>query len=395
MDNPANNIKVIHIASGDRWAGAEAQVFTLLKTLNQRSDISVYAVILNEGELANKLQKVGINTTVLNEAQLSSWQILLRLRALFQAIQPNIIHTHRLKENVLASIANLINNAKASVTAQSATPRTKAALVATIHGDSEHHHPLWKLQKNAPQWINWLCTRFFYKKLIAVSKDLAEKLSKKYPQHLLQVIENGIDIEAVQQAANSSHFATDPNIQHHIGIAGRLEQVKRVDIFLDTAKLLINSSPKNTWHFHIFGEGSLEATLKAQTQTNAITKNVTFHGHRNDIASCLKAMDCLIMCSDHEGLPMTPLESIAVGTPVVAHSVGGLVDIIGEYCGGALVADHQPQGYAQAVSQLFSNEQQLENSKKNGLERIERSYTAQTNSQTLFSVYQALTSTKF
>lgn len=393
MNNPANQIKVIHIASGDRWAGAEAQVFTLLKTLKQRSDISVYAVILNEGELANKLQKVGINTTVLNEAQLSSWQILLRLRALFQAIQPNIIHTHRLKENVLASIANLINNAKASVTAQSATPRTKAALVATIHGDSEHHHPLWKLQKNAPQWINWLCTRFFYKKLIAVSKDLAEKLSKKYPKHLLQVIENGIDIEAVQQAANSSHFATDPTIQHHIGIAGRLEQVKRVDIFLDTAQLLINSSPKNTWHFHIFGEGSLEATLKAQAQTNATTNHVTFHGHRNDIASCLKAMDCLIMCSDHEALPMTPLESIAVGTPVIAHSVGGLIDIIGDNCGGALVSDHQPEGYAQAVSKLFSNEQRLESIRKNGLEKIGKTFAARVNSDWVIEVYSDLLTT--
>lgn len=376
MNKPAKKLKVIHIASGDRWAGAEAQVFTLLKTLNKIEDVAVYAVILNDGELSNKLKKEGINTTVLDEAKLSSWQILLSLRTLFQETQPDIIHTHRLKENVLSSIANKIS--------------VNAVSVATVHGDSEFHYPIWKVHKHAPQWVNWFCTRFLYKKLIAVSKDLAEKLSKKYPKTLIKMIENGIDIETVQLEAKSSHFKTDANIKHHIGIAGRLERVKRVDIFLDTAKLLINSSPDNTWHFHIFGEGALESDLKQRAQANTIEKNVTFHGHRNDIASCLKAMDCLIMCSDHEGLPMTPLESIAVGTLVVAHRMGGLVDIIDDHCGGALVENHQPEGYFEAVSTLFSDEQELEKIRKNGLKRIEKNFTSKVNSGWIIDTYSDL-----
>ena len=323
MTKPLKQIKVIHVASGDRWAGAEAQVYTLLKTLNKMEDVTVYAVILNDGELSKKLNNEGINTTILDETHLSSWKILGRLQSLFQEIQPNIIHTHRLKENVLATIANKLS--------------TNASLVATIHGDSEFNYPIWKIHKRAPQWINWIFTRFLYKQLIAVSKDLGEKLTNSYPKKYIQVIENGIDIEAVQLAAISSHFETSPAIEHHVGIAGRLEQVKRVDIFLDTAKLLVNSSPDNTWHFHIFGEGSLETILKAMTLEHAIEKYVTFHGQRNDIASCLKAMDCLVMCSDHEGLPMTPLESIAVGTPVIANETGGLINIIGDQCGGILV----------------------------------------------------------
>ena len=52
MTKPLKQIKVIHVASGDRWAGAEAQVYTLLKTLNKMNDVTVYAVILNDGELS-------------------------------------------------------------------------------------------------------------------------------------------------------------------------------------------------------------------------------------------------------------------------------------------------------------------------------------------------------
>lgn len=48
MTKPTEKLKVIHIASGDRWAGAEAQVHTLLKTLNQSADIIPYAIVLNQ-----------------------------------------------------------------------------------------------------------------------------------------------------------------------------------------------------------------------------------------------------------------------------------------------------------------------------------------------------------
>lgn len=376
MNKSAKKIKVIHVASGDRWAGAEAQVFTLLKTLNTYDDISVYAVILNDGKLSNKLKKEGVNTTVLDEAQLSSGKILLALRALFKKIQPDIIHTHRLKENVLASIANKLS--------------TNAVLVATVHGDSEFHYPFWQIHKHAPQWINWLCTRYLYKKLFAVSKDLGEKLSYNYPTSVIQVIENGIDIETVQLAADSSQFETAPSIKYHIGIAGRLEPVKRIDIFLDTAKLLVNSSPVDMWHFHIFGEGSLEPALKERAQQHAIEKNVTFQGHRNDIASCLKAMDCLIMCSDHEGLPMTPLESIALKTPVIGHATGGLIDMLKSECGGLLVSEHRPEGYANAISTLFSSEHNIHTMMEKGTYKIGQRFNAAINGQAMVDSYFSL-----
>ncbi|MEH6552346.1 MAG: glycosyltransferase [Pseudomonadales bacterium] len=379
MTKRVKQLKVIHVASGDLWAGAEAQVYTLLKTLKKMDDVTVYAVIFNDGELSKKLENDEINTTVLDETHLNSWQILGRLRSLFHEIQPDIIHTHRLKENVLATIANKLS--------------TNVSLVATIHGDSEFHYPNWKIHKQAPQWINWLFTRFFYKKLIAVSKDLGEKLHSSYPRKIILVVENGIDIEAVKLAANSSHFEKNSDIKYHIAIAGRLEQVKRVDIFLDTAKLLIDSSPKNEWDFHIFGEGSLEAFLKEKTLKNAIEKHVTFHGHRSDIASCLKAMDCLVMCSDHEGLPMTPLESIAVGTPVIAHQTGGLINIIEGQSGCLLVSNHTPKGYSEAVSKLFNIDQQCEHTGKNGLDPLNQKFTATTNGELIATSYRNLLKT--
>ena len=107
--------------------------------------------------------------------------------------------------------------------------------------------------------------------------------------------------------------------------------------------------------FHIFGDGSLRTSLETQAKVLNLGDSVRFHGHRNDISVCMASLDVLLVCSDHEGLPMTVLESIVLGTPVVAHRVGGLVEVLDDSSGGMLVRQHDPKGYAQAVLAILFN----------------------------------------
>jgi glycosyltransferase involved in cell wall biosynthesis len=135
----------------------------------------------------------------------------------------------------------------------------------------------------------------------------------------------------------------------HAGLVGRLDQVKRIDLFLQMAAAICSNPGNKLWHFHIFGEGSLADSLQGQAQQLGITPSVTFHGHRLDIQNCIAALDVMVMTSDHEGLPMAALESIALNTPLVAHKVGGLSEILSDYP-ALLVADHSPEGYQKAVA---------------------------------------------
>ena len=75
---------VLHVASGDRWAGAEVQLHTLLTHLNQRADIQARAVLLNEGEAAARLRASGVPVDILDESRLNGFQILLGLRRLLR-----------------------------------------------------------------------------------------------------------------------------------------------------------------------------------------------------------------------------------------------------------------------------------------------------------------------
>ena len=56
-------------------------------------------------------------------------------------------------------------------------------------------------------------------------------------------------------------------------------------------------------------------SLRARAQPSALRRTTTFHGHRDDIAACHRGLDVLVICSDHEGLPMTLLEAAGGGYP--------------------------------------------------------------------------------
>jgi hypothetical protein len=88
-----NKLRILHIVSGDRWAGAEVMVYALLKEMRKHHD--VFAILLNPGELAKHLHDTDVTTTILDESKLHSWKIFKRIRRTLKEIDPDIVHTPR------------------------------------------------------------------------------------------------------------------------------------------------------------------------------------------------------------------------------------------------------------------------------------------------------------
>ena len=59
----------------------------------------------------------------------------------------------------------------------------------------------------------------------------------------------------------------------------------------------------------------LRSDLQVLSEQLRISGVTTFHGHRADIATCIGGLDALVICSDHEGMPMTALEAAALEFP--------------------------------------------------------------------------------
>ncbi|MCW8107254.1 glycosyltransferase [Alteromonas ponticola] len=356
-------MNVLHIASGDLWAGAEVQICTLLKALIS-SGAKVSVIIFNEGRLADELVQAGANVIVISESQNGIFSLIKKVKIQLARLRPNIVHTHRQKEHIVGSIANMLTS--------------KQPCVRTVHGSPEFSL---SFKQRVQSKIDRFCGRNLQHALISVDEELTEKLSTNFRRKHIYTIPNGIDVQDTLFRAETTKINVDDSYKH-IGIVGRLEPVKRVDLFLDMAKLIVDSNDEEArYHFHVFGGGNLEAALKHQSHQLNLDETVTFHGHTNAIQSWIKAMDVVVMTSDHEGLPMTSLECLTLGTPLVAHAVGGLVPLLTTAFPQGLVTEHSPHAYAKTTQFI---------AKAQPLVELPQRYTASRNAQQVLNLYQTL-----
>jgi glycosyltransferase involved in cell wall biosynthesis len=304
--------------------------------------VHIHVVLMNEGELACRLRSLGIQTSVLPETTLNSFNILIGLVRLMQVFRPDIIHTHRQKENILGNLANVIAFPRASL-----RPRS----IRTVHGAPESSCTgKQKIQVWLDAWVGRRLQRGF----IAVSADLAQKLRGNFPSVDIHVVQNGVDTAALSRDLMKADFKLAAPGHRHIGIIGRLESVKRIDIFLEMAAIMLQADLcGHPLQFHIIGDGSLREAMMQRAAKLGLSTHVKFHGHRSDIASCIFSLDVMVMCSDHEGTPMAALEALALGVRLVAHDVGGLHELLSAYP-ELLVTQHGPRFYANAVARVLT-----------------------------------------
>ena len=120
----------------------------------------------------------------------------------------------------------------------------------------------------------------------------------------------------------------DNRIVLHVG---RISLVKGLDLFVDTIQTLNNKDQEN-WIGIIVGNGEHETTLKNYVESKGLKKNILFTGPINntqELAKFYSLADVFLVSSHSESVPLTLLESLACGTPVVSTNVGIANDVLG------------------------------------------------------------------
>lgn len=309
-----STLRVMHIASGDLWAGAEMQIWLLLRELKSADGIEPSAVLLNDGLLAEKLRNANIPVTVLDERHLNAAQIALSLRRLLRDDSIDVLHTHRIKENILGSLV-----------ARSRGCRS----IRTVHGRAETRIRPWDLRRRTMRSLDYLCGLYLQDRVVSVSHVLADELRELYPANKIIVVPNTIDREAIQALPPAREKAPLSERPLEVAVIGRLVPVKRIDLVIDIAEQLERDDP-GAFRFFIYGDGPLRKDLETQALARLRPDTLRFMGFRSDILECLQGHDALLITSDHEGLPTNLLEAIALGKAVVARGVGEIPMVIPE-----------------------------------------------------------------
>jgi glycosyltransferase involved in cell wall biosynthesis len=143
-------------------------------------------------------------------------------------------------------------------------------------------------------------------------------------------------------------------------MVGRLVPVKRVDIFLRIAQAVLTQQRlKASPVFQVIGDGPLRQSLENLAADLGIAEQVSFVGHVDNAEQHIAELDVLVLCSDHEGLPMVALEAMKTCTAVLTHPIGGLPRLLdGGRC-GYLVASQQPALFVDAIATMLSDRQDM------------------------------------
>jgi len=122
-------------------------------------------------------------------------------------------------------------------------------------------------------------------------------------------------------------------------------------------------------------------------ESYGIKEGFIFKGHLDDMDSFYRGLDVYINTSVHEGIPMTILEALAHGLPVVAPAVGGIVEIIEDGKEGFLIDSRNPQDFAEKCLLLKENRELREKMARAAREKAERAFSAERMADNYYRLY--------
>jgi glycosyltransferase involved in cell wall biosynthesis len=371
---------VCHIASGDGWGGAEAQVATLLKSLAERGDVRLCAIVLNDLRLAQELRQSGVDVKVIPEREKSFPRILMESAEYLRGRGVQVLHSHRYKENLLALLLAL---------------RYPVRLVRTQHGQPEPYTGFSGLKQRFVYAVDRQIASYAADHVISVSSDLTRYLQGHISARKVTIVRNGIALDRVRSGLSPSEAKQRLFIRADapvIGIATRLTAIKRLDLFVATAACISKALPNA--RFVIAGDGAEESRLRQLIQDAGLEHEVLLLGHRADIHDVMRAMDILLVTSDHEGLPMALLEAMALGIPVVSRHVGGIPEVIEDGVTGCLVGSDSSVDLARVCASLLRDPERRKRIADSARHEVEQNYSAEKNAADIAQIYKSLAPSK-
>jgi L-malate glycosyltransferase len=373
----SGRVSVCHVIEGSAWAGAEVQVATLLRALSKCPEVSLHAIVLQEGRLAHELRTLGVTVQVVSKQQKSFFPAISECSEFLKNRNIQILHSHNYKENLVALLLSRICN----------VPH----LVRTEHGHPEPYSVVRNLKHWGVLAANRLAAKYTAARIVSVSSDLGEFWKRHADPQRVTILRNGVDLECVNSSlspAEAKQRLGIPGDRFVVGIAARLECIKRHDLFLATASYLAEKIP-NT-NFVIAGGGRQKKFVERLILESGLQDRVALLGERNDVYDVLRAMDILLISSDHEGIPMVMLEAMALGVTVVARKVGGMPEVIRDGVNGILVSSDSPEELGRACMSIFENPRLRANLTQAARDEIHRWYSADKNAEIMVEFYRSI-----
>jgi glycosyltransferase involved in cell wall biosynthesis len=364
-------VRVLRVIARLNMGGPALHVSYLTAGLAERGyDTMLVAGTLARGEdsMSFVAEDLGIRVRKIDAlsreiSPLRDLEAVWALARIIREYRPRILHTHTAKAGAVGRMA-------AMVAGDAAPP----IVVHTFHGHvlRGYFDPARTLGfRLLERWLARHSTA-----LIAVSPEVRDDLVGLgvAPPERFVVVRLGIELG--QRLALDAAGARDeqrrllgiPPGRFVVGWVGRMAAVKRIDDVLVAFQKLCRSGVDAC--LCLVGDGPNRAEVERRAQSLGIVRRTLFLGYQEQIASLYAAFDAMILPSASEGTPVSAIEALAAGRPVVATRVGGVPDVVRDGVDGFLVEPGDTSAMAERLRQLAADRELGARMGEAGRERV-------------------------
>lgn len=251
--------------------------------------------------------------------------VLYKLVRLLLRVKPAIVHTHKSKAGAVGRASVLLYR-WCTWSALRFRPRT-CHVVHTYHGHIFHSY-YGRLMTGVFLAIERLLARLCTDRIVVLSEQQRREIHERFKvgrPDQYRIVSLGIDFAEIDAVARAEPARAQP--LPNVGIIGRLCEIKNHRMFLDAIAALAREGIDA--RFSIIGDGHLRADLEEQARELGISDRLHFTGFRHDLASIYSELDIAALTSLNEGTPLTLIEAMGAGAPVISTAVGGVPDLMG------------------------------------------------------------------
>jgi len=309
---------VLEIITRSDWAGAQRIVYEICKGIkeNYSEKIEVEVAMGGNGPLFPMLEELGVRTHKIDNLQrsmnpLSDIRSYRDLKRLIRENGYDFVHCHSSKAGLIGRLAAKKNNVE--------------NVIYTVHG-------WWGvtqfsgLKRNLVLFVERVMAKKTDKLVFVCNKD------KKFAENnrignasQYKVIVNQVSVPQYARGKLRSMLDLSDSVKI-VGNVARLSPPKNPIRFVEVAAEVLKS--RNDTVFVWIGDGELMDQAIEHSKRLGIADKVKFIGFHQNGAELMADFDCLLMTSDDEGLPITVLEALAQGIPVVSTEVGGIPELL-------------------------------------------------------------------
>ena len=314
-------------------AGAESLFIDLCVELKKEFNTDVEVVFLFDGiyeEFKNRLDEVQIKYTSLGKKDGLDRKCAKKFKELINKINPDVLHTH-------------LNSVLTYYLAFGAK-KQNWKVYHTVHNVAD---------KETTDFPNKFARKRLLKQHILTNVAISDKIKGTIlnyygTKYEVPVIYNGINLVKTKAEEKEYDFINVARFTHQ----------KNHMYLLDELKILKETNPNVK--VVLLGDGELLEPAKQKAKVLGLEDNVTFVGYTNEVYKYMSKSKAFVLPSLFEGNPITILEAMNSGLPIIASDVGGVSDVLVNERNGLLINPLNKNELANAMNKLLNNQEMCE-----------------------------------